>query len=76
MKNTLGDLNNHLFAQLERLNDEELKGDELAEEIHRAKAINDAASRIIANGSLVLQAKKLQDDRMNAETKIPKMLEG
>lgn len=76
MKNTLGDLNNHLFSQLERLNDEELKGDELVEEIHRAKAINDVASRIIANGSLVLQAKKLQDDRMDAETKIPKMLEG
>jgi len=76
MQNTLGDLNNHLFAQLERLNDEDLKGDELQEEITRAKAINDVASRIIANGSLVLQAKKLQDDRNNADVKIPKMLEG
>lgn len=76
MQNTLGDLNNHLFAQLERLSDEELKGESLQEEITRAKTISEVASRIIANGSLVLQAKKLQDDRMNAETKLPKMLEG
>nr|DAN93838.1 MAG TPA: hypothetical protein [Caudoviricetes sp.] len=27
MKNTLLDLNNHLFAEIERLGDEELKGD-------------------------------------------------
>lgn len=33
MKNTLGDLNNHLFAELERLSDEDLKGDELVEEM-------------------------------------------
>ena len=43
MKNTLGDLNNHLFAQLERLGDEDLKDDALTEEIERAKAINQAA---------------------------------
>lgn len=76
MQNTLGDLNNHLFAQLERLNDEDLKGDELAEEITRAKAVNDVASRIVANASLVLQAKKLQANSLNADAKIPKMLEG
>jgi hypothetical protein len=76
MQNTLGDLNNHLFAQLERLNDEELTGEKLQEEITRAKAINSVAQQIIANGSLVLEAKKLNEDRMNADLKLPKMLEG
>ncbi|SFF22710.1 hypothetical protein SAMN04487969_11939 [Paenibacillus algorifonticola] len=76
MRNTLGDLNNHLFAQLERLADEELTGEKLNEEISRARAVTSVASQIIANGSLVLEARKLVDDRMNANTTIPKMLEG
>lgn len=77
MRNTLGDLNNHLFAQLERLGDEELKGDELIEEINRAKAVNEVASRIISNGSLILEAKKVQADTLGREnTEMPKMLEG
>lgn len=76
MKNTLGDLNNHLFAQLERLGDEELTGEKLTDEINRAKAITSVASQIIANGSLVLEARKVVDNSMSAEAKIPKMLEG
>lgn len=57
MKNTLGDLNNHLFAQLERLGEEDLIGDKLTEEINRAKAVTNIATQIISNGSLVLKAK-------------------
>lgn len=76
MKNTLGDLNNHLFAQLERLNDENLKGDELKEEINRAKAVTAVASQVISNGSLVLEAQKWVDEKWDADTEIPKMLEG
>lgn len=75
MKNTLNDLNNHLFAQLERLGDEDLKGDNLKEEIDRAKAVTVIAAKVIENGSLVLEAKKFMDDRMDAELKLPKMLE-
>ncbi|WP_077621538.1 hypothetical protein [Sediminibacillus massiliensis] len=76
MKNTLGDLNNHLFAQLERLSDEDIDGEKLNEEINRAKAVTSVASKIIENGTLVLEAQKLRDDRMNADTTVPKMLEG
>lgn len=76
MQNTLGDLNNHLFAQLERLSDEDVQGDKLEEEINRAKAVTSVASKIIENGSLVLDAVKLREDPMNAETKVPKLLEG
>lgn len=78
MKNTLGDLNLHLFAQIERLSDEDIKGEALIEEMQRAKAITSVAKEIIANGSLVLEAKKLTDvkNNMNADVKLPKMLEG
>ena len=75
MKNTLGDLNNHLFAQLERLGDEELKGEDLLEEISRAKAVSSVAAQIIANGSLVLEAKKITEFEMDPKG-LPKMLEG
>lgn len=58
MKNKLTDLNNHLFAALERLNDESIKGDKLEEEISRSKAVTGVAREIIANGKLVLEAQK------------------
>lgn len=77
MKNTLGGLNNHLFAQLERLNDEDITDDKLQEEIERARAITLVAARIISNASLVIEAKKLvSSDKFNAEVQLPKMLEG
>jgi len=57
MKNTLMDLNNHLFAQLERLDDEELKGDALKEEIERSQAMTGLAREIVGNGALMLKAR-------------------
>lgn len=76
MKNTLGDLNNHLFAELERLGDEGLTGDELKEELTRAESIVRVSSSIISNANLVLQAEKFKDQKMDVDLKTPKMLEG
>jgi len=56
MKNKLIDLNDHLFAEMERLSDEDLKGDALTEEIKRAKSIGFVASQIIGNARLALDA--------------------
>ncbi|WP_028559045.1 hypothetical protein [Paenibacillus pinihumi] len=76
MRNTLGDLNNHLFAQLERLGDEELTGEKLEAEINRARAVMGVASKIIDTGALVLEAQRFVDDKLNADAQLPKMLEG
>lgn len=62
IKNTMADLNNHLFEQLERLNDESLTAEQMEKEINRGKAMAEIAKTIIANGSLALQAKKHMDE--------------
>lgn len=61
MKNKLVDLNNHLFAQLERLSDEDLTPEELQSEIQRSHAVTSLAKEIISNGRLVLDAQKQFD---------------
>jgi len=56
MKNKLVDLNNHLFVQIERLSDEELKGDALRTEIDRGKALSGLANCVIGNAKLALDS--------------------
>lgn len=76
VKNTLGDLNNHLFEQLERLNDEELEGEKLDAEIARAKAISGISRDIISNANLVLKAKLVTKSSEFTGLEAPKILEG
>lgn len=73
MKNTLSDLNNHLFAQLERLGEEEIK-----KEVQRSKAITDVAKVIVDNGRLALQTMKHMDEygyNNQSQHTVPEMLE-
>lgn len=55
----LGDLNRHLFEQLGRLNDKNLKGDALKEEMDRSKAMTDVSKQIIDSHNTHLEAVKL-----------------
>lgn len=75
MKNTLSDLNNHLFAEMERLGDESLKGDDLKDEIGRADAITKVASEIINNGALALKAEMAKQNSLSSDTQLPAFLE-
>lgn len=56
-ENNLAGLNDHLFAQLERLSNEDLKDKELLAKIERAEAVTGVAREIISIGNLALKAK-------------------
>lgn len=62
MKNKLTDLNDHLFAQLERLGDEDLTPEKIDQEATRGAAIVAVADQIIRNASLKIQAAKILSD--------------
>ena len=76
MKNKLTDLSNHLFAQLERLGDEDLKGEALTEEIGRAKAITNIAAQIVNNGNLVLNAIRTKEEYFPNSKALPEIFVG
>lgn len=59
MKNKLSDLNNHLFAQLERLSDEALTAEQIGQEVERAQAIVSVSDQIIGTAALQFKAAEL-----------------
>lgn len=67
MKNKITDLSDHLFMQLEKLNDEELIGKELNDEVKRAKAMSQIAEQIIGSMEITIKAIKLQDSLQNTD---------
>lgn len=56
MKNKLSDLNDHLFAQMERLSDEGLSAEQIQQESKRSAAIVNVAEQIIRNADLTFKA--------------------
>lgn len=78
MKNKIQDLNDHLFAQLERLNDEDLTQEDLEKEIQRSKAVTAVSNQIINNAKLALDATRLQVEfgtPVRGKVTLPEMLE-
>lgn len=73
MKNKLNDLNNHLFEQMERLNDDDLSSEELEREIKRAKAMSSIASNIVSNAALALEAQQYIDE-YSGHVRVPEMI--
>lgn len=73
-RNTLVDLNNTLFEQLERINDADVG--ELDNEIRRGKAICGIASAIISNANTMVDAMRFKDNAMDATMRLPRVLTG
>lgn len=80
MKNTLGDLNNYLFEQLERLNDDSLDPEALELQLRKADGVVRISEKIIANGELAFKTMKHLDEygyhTEKTEATIPPMLMG
>ena len=77
MKNTLMDLNNILFEQLERLNDDSLVDDELEIQLKKTDQIVKVSEKIISNGELAFKAIQHKDKFYGTGGKsLPPMLEG
>ena len=75
-RNTLMDLNNHLFEQMERLNDDSLTDEGLKKEMQRAKSMSDVSGKIIENARLALDAEELQAEYGRGKPNLPKMING
>ena len=66
MKNKMSDLKDHLFAQLERLANEDLTPDQIEDETKRAAAIVSIADQITESAKLQLAAAKLYAEHRDA----------
>lgn len=71
-RNTLQDLQNHLFMEIERLNECEAGTEAMEAEIERAKAVSGVAEKAIDNANTVLRVMQF----VGAGQSVPRMLTG
>lgn len=74
MKNTLADLNNALFAQLERLSDETISAEQLAQELQRTSSVVQVADRIVDTARLQLDGARFLADHGGKAKQLPATL--
>lgn len=74
MKNKLSDLSNHLYAQIERLGDENLSAENLEKECKRAEVMSKIAANVIGVANVSLQAIKLVASGNISKNDLPGML--
>jgi len=73
MPANLSDLNDVLFAQLSRLNNDKLIGDDLERELRRSSGVTSLSKEIVSNARLVLDGEKHRKE-FGGGYKLPKML--
>ncbi|MGZ8164111.1 MAG: hypothetical protein ACXW04_01225 [Methylobacter sp.] len=73
MSHQLSNLVGILFDQLDKLNDPELTGEKLAEQLERTRAVSTISRDIISAGRLGLDAKRARPDMLEGD-RLPKML--
>ena len=73
--NTLDDLNNHLFSEMERLNNDALDGEPLEQELRRADGISKIATQIIGNARTILSVQVAYQNNESADPTMPRVLQ-
>lgn len=78
MKNTIADLTNYLFEQMERINDDSLTDEQLERELNKADAVVKISGQIIQSGELAFRTMKHMDEYNwygSKDRKVPPMLD-
>mgnify|MGYP000001918151 FL=1 len=73
-RNKIINLNDHLFAQLERLGEENISEEALNREVKRTALLTDVADRIIKSGDLMLRARIAADNTVSGDQILPAIL--